>query len=121
MIPGTIPNCWPTISHDTSPRPSPSSAARGIRSFVRSFEKCDKGTTGETKRRIQEKFEISVSLSYARTGTHLLLVNSSPGKEGRRVCWKRGLEKKREIRSPFFVQHLNNSLRHAVYANLLRR
>lgn len=89
--------------------------------FVRSFEKRDKGTTGETKRRIQEKFEISVSLSYARTGTHLLLVNSSPGKEGRRVCWERGLEKKRGIRPPFFVQHLNNSLRHAVYANLLRR
>lgn len=97
MIPGTIPNCWPTISHDTSPRPSPSSAARGIRSFVRSFEKRDKGTTGETKRRIQEKFEISVSLSYARTGQGLtccLLIR----RQGRRVEGCVGKEgwKKRE-------------------------
>lgn len=65
--------------------------------FVRSFEKRDKGTIGETKRRIQEKFEISVSLSYARTGQGLtccLLIR----RQGRRVEGCVGKEgwKKRE-------------------------
>lgn len=93
-------------------------------SFVRSFVR-------ETRQRDDRRDEEEdsgkirnirlVELCPDRAGTHLLLVNSSPGKEGRRVCWERGLEKKRGIRSPFFVQHLNNSLRHAVYANLLRR
>lgn len=46
-------------------------------------------------------------------GTHLLRVNSSPGKEGRRGPVK---GRKKDIAAAPFVQYLNNSLRHAPYA-----
>ena len=69
---------------------------------------------------MEKNFEISVSLSYARTVQGLTCC-ALIRRQGKRVKADWGMEKKKkkrkqEIAAASFVQHLNNSLRHAPYA-----
>lgn len=85
--------CWPTILHvftilyhvllHRAPREE----------FVRETRQRDDWSDGEEESGKIRNIRL-VELCPDREGTHLLLVNSSPGKEGRRVCWERGLEKR---------------------------